>query len=178
MIYYNYHTGGNKMEYCSIEEAKEIVAVKYENALTQLGLHGRFDMPKIVWRPMGVRRAGCCNYSENKIELNSDYLKSKDWKAFLDDTPLHELAHAISWQLYDETGHKGAWKKISLMIGLAGNRCHNFSRPEGVKVTTRTRKRYTVRCACSEHIITSVKYNRMLKGTVYICSKCREKVTF
>ena len=161
------------MEYCSLEDAKEIVAIKFANAVNNLSLREKgFQMPTIVWRDMGVRRAGNCNYSENVITLNSNYLKSKSWKEFLDDTPLHELAHAITWQLFDETGHKAVWKSVCYSLGLRGNRCHNFSTPENVDVTKRKRKRYEANCPCMTHIITSVKYNRMLKGTRYICVKC------
>ena len=161
------------MEYCSLEDAKEIVAIKFANAVNNLRLIEKgFQMPTIVWRDMGVRRAGYCNYSKNVITLNINYLKSKSWKDFLDDTPLHELAHAITWQLYDETGHKAVWKSVCYSLGLRGNRCHNFSTPENVDVTKRKRKRYEANCPCMTHIITSVKYNRMLKGTRYICVKC------
>lgn len=162
------------MEYCNIEDAKEIVAIKYANAVNNLNLREKgFIMPKIVWRDMGVHRAGYCNYSNNEIHLNSNYLKSKNWKEFLEDTPLHELAHAISWQLYDATGHKEVWKSVCYSLGLRGNRCHNFEKPEDINATKRKRKRYSAHCSCMEHIITSIKYNRMLKGTRYICIKCR-----
>lgn len=161
------------MEYCSLEKAKEIVAIKYANALQELNLYDRFDMPKVIWKDMGVRRAGYCSYIENTITLNSNYLKSKDWQAFLDDTPLHELAHAISWQLYDTTGHKGMWRSVCHQLGLQGNRCHNFATPEGVDTNKRKRKRYSAHCSCGQHIITSVKYNRIQRGVDYICTRCK-----
>ena len=165
------------MEYCNIEDAKEIVAIKFANAVNNLRLREKgFQMPTIVWRDMGVRRAGNCNYSENVITLNSNYLKSKSWKEFLDDTPLHELAHAIAWQLFDETGHKQTWKNVCYQLGLNGNRCHSFEKPEGVKAIKRQRQKYTVGCSCSKYVITSVRYNRMLKGVDYFCRKCKEKV--
>ena len=161
------------MEYCNLETAKEIVISQFEKASNDLNLFERgFTMPKIIWRDMGVRRAGYCDYTHNQIHLNINYLKSKSWNEFLNTTPLHELAHAISWQLYDATGHKEVWKSVCYSLGLRGNRCHNFEKPEGVNVTKRKRKRYSAHCPCREHIITSVKYNRMLKGIRYICVKC------
>lgn len=166
------------MEYCTIDEAKEIVAIKYANAMNHLNLRSKgFIMPDIIWRDMGVRRAGYCDYTHNQIHLNTNYLKSKSWKDFLEDTPLHELAHAISWQLYDETGHKEVWKSVSYSLGLRGNRCHKFSIPEIENINKRRRKRYEATCPCMTHIITSVKYNRILNGkTTYVCVKCHGKL--
>ena len=167
------------MEYCTVERAREIVAEKFEAAVKKLNLIQRgFIMPTVVWRAMGINRAGSCNYTTNTIELNTNYLKSKSWEDFLADTPLHELAHAISFQLYDERGHKRTWKEVCYSIGLKGNRCHNFATPEDTVIVTRRRKRYIAHCGCGEHIITSVKYNRICKGTVrYVCRTCGEYVS-
>ena len=166
------------MEYCTVENAKIIVRQKYEKAKNDLRLAEKgFVMPNVVWRSMGVRRAGTCNYSTNTIELNSDYLKSKDWQRFLDETPLHELAHAISYQVYGEHGHKRVWKSVSISLGLKGNRCHDFERPEGVRVITRKRKTYSAYCPCGEHIISSVKYNRIMRGIDYICVRCKQRIS-
>lgn len=164
------------MSFCTIEKANEIVKAKFEKASLDLNLKCRgFVMPTVIWRAMGVRVAGYCNYTENKIELNTNYLNSTDWENFLDDTPLHELAHAISYQLYGDRGHKHTWKNVSYALGLGGNRCHHFSRPINPK-NTRVRKRYSAHCSCMEHIITSIKYNRIQKGLNYICKKCRTRL--
>ena len=161
---------------CTVEEAKAIVAIKFANADSLFGLKARgFVMPFVVWRPMGLRRAGLCNLASNIIELNTNYLTSKDWREFLDDTPLHELGHAICWQFYHNNGHNEQWKRITMQMGLKGNRCHNFAKPE-VVANTRTRKKYTVYCDCGSHTITSVRYNRMVRGATYYCRNCKCEV--
>lgn len=166
------------MDYCSLEKAKEVVAIKYAKAMEDLHLKERgFEFPTIIWRSMG-NRGGCCNYRSNVIELNTDYLKSKSWQDFLDETPLHELAHAISWQLFDARGHKKVWKNVCYQLGLAGNRCHNYAPPEGVVAKYR-KKRYIARCQCGNYyVVTSIIYNRMKKlGYIYTCRKCHGTLT-
>lgn len=164
------------MEYCSLDNAMTLVNVKIDKALNDLHLVEKgFKTPSIVWRDIGIRRAGTCNYNTNTITLNTNYLQSKDWENFINTTPLHELAHAIAFQFYFETGHKNKWKQICYLLGLLGNRCHNYSVPE--VEFKRKRKRYKAHCPCGmEHIITSVKYNRIKKGIGYMCVKCHGKI--
>lgn len=167
------------MEYCSIENARSYVEEKINTAIDNFKrTHSAvFEPPRIIWRAMGVRRAGYARYSDNSITLNSNYLRSKDWKDFLDDTPLHELAHIIAMKVYGEPGHKKMWKMVCYTLGLKGNRCHNFSTPEDVHIITRKRKTYKAHCECMEHTISSVKYNRIVRGTqTYICIHCRKRL--
>jgi predicted SprT family Zn-dependent metalloprotease len=166
------------MEYVSLEMAQQIVKKQYEEAYIKLSLKIKgFIMPVVVWRDMGRRRAGTACYGNNTIELNTNYLKSKDWEKFLYETPLHELAHHISYQLYDETGHKAVWKDVCYKLGLDGNRCHNFSTPEGVHF--RKQERIAVSCACEEgHTVSKTIYNRMKKGYRYRCCKCGKTLSF
>ena len=167
------------MDYCDLETAKKIVKAKITKAINDLNLlHKGFEIPTVIWREMGVRRSGICNNSSNVITLNSNYLKSKDWKSFLDRTPLHELAHAIAWQIYFAHGHNSIWKSICRSLGISDSRCHNFATPEIENANKYKRKRYEAHCDCMKHIITSVKYNRMKRGIKYICVKCRGELSF
>lgn len=167
------------MEYCNLETAKEIVKSQFTKAINDLNLLNRgFQIPTVIWKEMGIRRGGFCNYSTNVITLNTNYLKSKDWKQFLDCTPLHELAHAIAWQIYFSHGHNSLWKSICRSLGISDSRCHSFATPEIDNVDKWKRKRYEAHCSCRKHIITSVKYNRMKKGIKYICVKCHGELSF
>ena len=165
------------MERCSLEYAESLVADQFAKAEADLHLRSKgFVFPKVVWKAMGIHKAGYCSYTYNTITLNSNYLTSADWQQFLNETPLHELAHAISWQLYDEHGHKRVWKSVAMQLGLKGDRCHNFATPDNPK-GTRVRKTYTAHCPCMTHVITSIKRNRILNGTTnYICVKCHQRL--
>ena len=130
--------------------------------------------PSITWDVRGIRRAGFARYCDNSIHLNKAFLSSNSWKEFLDVTPLHELAHIISGNVYGERGHGRIWKNVCHELGLKGDRCHHYEQPDVVGIKTYLRKRYTAYCNCREHQLSSVKYNRILrKEQVYICKFCK-----
>lgn len=73
------------------------------------------------WDKRSKKRLGYCNYtyttiglSQSIIELN--LLNSNEIRAVI----LHELAHAITFVLYGETGHTKNWKEILIYIGGDG----------------------------------------------------------
>lgn len=88
-----------------------------------------FLQPTIMWRSMGTRVAGRCYLQKNVIELNKNYLSSIDYKEFLKYTVLHELAHAIAWQIFQEDGHGLPWKTVAKFIGDDGETRHNMAIP-------------------------------------------------
>ena len=166
------------MEYCTFEFAERMAHLKIANAISDLQMkHSNmkdFVFPVIVWKSLGINKAGLYTSYSNTITLNTNYLYSKDWDIFLERTPLHELAHAIVWQVYKMRGHNRVWKNVCNLLGISNSRCHSYSTPE--IENSRKRKRYNAHCSCRSHVITSVKYNRIIRGTNYICTKCHEKL--
>ena len=162
-------------KFISLEEAKKIVVEKYQEVLSKL--YPFLDMPTIEWKKIGSRVAGRTFYETNKIVLNENYLYSESYKEFLNETPLHELAHYINYQMFTLTGHNDTWRSICYQIGLNGNRCHGFSKPLNEESKKFARKYYEAKCSCRTHKISSVRYNRIKNGkTKYYCVYCNQNL--
>ena len=90
------------------------------HGLTAKGWTWGFDNAK--------RRAGACNYSRKRITIARGYaLVAKN--AEIEDTILHEIAHAIAGHA---AGHGPAWKAVARSIGCSAERCHTveFTAPK------------------------------------------------
>jgi len=66
-------------------------------------------------------RAGCCNYQTQVISLAHAYARAAP-DAAIDDTLLHEIAHALVGQAH---GHDQVWQAKAMALGCSGRRCHD-----------------------------------------------------
>lgn len=107
-----------------------------------------------------TKRAGCCNYRERVISLAHAYARSAT-DAEIDDTILHEIAHALVGK---EHGHNQVWRAQAIAIGCSGQRCHDvqFSPP-----------RYIVTCENACWVATA---ERRTRGAV--CKMCHGHVLY
>ena len=62
------------------------------------------------------RRAGICRISSKEISISRSHIKNNPLE-IIEDTILHEFAHAIAYELFAETGHGIKWKQIARDIG-------------------------------------------------------------
>jgi len=62
------------------------------------------------------RRAGLCRISAKEISLSISHIENNKIEV-IQDTILHEFAHAIAYELYSESGHGFQWKKVAKQIG-------------------------------------------------------------
>ncbi len=73
------------------------------------------------------RRAAACFYPAGhlpgKIELSVHFIERND-EARVDDTILHEIAHALAGQESGDRGHGEAWRAACVRIGAKPNRCY------------------------------------------------------
>jgi SprT protein len=72
-------------------------------------------------------RFGKCDYRRKQISL-SRYLVELNGEEEVQDTILHEIAHALAPR---GTGHGPVWRSLALSIGCNGRRCygHEVARP-------------------------------------------------
>lgn len=141
---------------------KRIYAV-YEKAES---IHGEcFKLPSISFKLKGCR-AGYVIPAYDKLVLNNDMLHTYGEK-FINDTPGHEAAHLIAYQLYGYgiEPHGKEWKKVMIEIcEQQPHRCHNFK--------VKTNNVYSCKCSSEIHISTT-KHNLILSGKKkYFCTKC------
>jgi predicted SprT family Zn-dependent metalloprotease len=100
-----------------------------------------------------TRRAGCCNYQTQVISLAHAYARAAS-DAEIDDTLLHEIAHALVGKAH---GHDQLWRAKAVALGCSGHRCHDvqFTPPRYIVtcvnacwVTTAERQRGAVCRTC------------------------------
>lgn len=75
------------------------------------------------------RRAGVCKLTEKEISISLKHIKNNSEETVL-DTILHEFAHAIAFELHQETGHGVYWKKIASKVGAKPKATGSFIVPE------------------------------------------------
>jgi len=110
-------------------------------ALQLLEQHQLFDWSFSFDR--ATVRFGCCHYQEKKITLSRILTKLNE-KKLVQDTILHEIAHALAGK---DAGHKKEWKKIAQDIGANPQRCYD------TREVRQPLKRYTATCpSCSQRI--------------------------
>lgn len=91
--------------------------------LMDLGWDFRLDNSK--------RRFGMCSPRKKLISISYQLSVNNYWNPdIVRNTVLHEIAHAIHWELYKEASHNWLWNRIALAIGCDGNRCFSSEEVE------------------------------------------------
>ncbi len=105
------------MNFKTIKEVEE-----YINSTVNFYLNKHRSNWKFEWFNR-KRVAGMCspdvntiNFSKVIFELNLSNEK------FIINTVLHEVAHAVDWELNGNIGHGPSWKKICLILGISSER--------------------------------------------------------
>ncbi|MDR1614497.1 MAG: SprT-like domain-containing protein [Campylobacteraceae bacterium] len=90
---------------------------------------------------------------------------------YIKDVLTHEFAHAIQMELFPKSKpHGREWKNI--IENLNGKPYKKTVIDYRLK-KSRTVKTYLYKCACSEHRITAVRHNKIIRNTmIYRCKKC------
>jgi SprT protein len=126
------------------------------------------DKPTIVYNLKGTK-AGTASI-QNVIRLNPVLLE-QNVDEFIQRTVAHELAHILSYKLYGTLAHDKYWKRVMVSFGVEPSRCHSYD----VSNVQRAKhiKTFIYKCKCKEHIITSIRHNKIVKnGTKYSCCHC------
>ncbi|OED40803.1 hypothetical protein ACH42_15650 [Endozoicomonas sp. (ex Bugula neritina AB1)] len=119
----------------------------------------------------GQALPGKCQLRFNPILLreNRDH--------FVKQTIAHEVAHLLAHELFGPRvqAHGKEWQAIMINVfGLPADRCHTYD-------TRRSSKRHWLyQCMCEGKTIplSTIRHNRVHKGTVYLCNQCRGPLQF
>lgn len=131
----------------------------YTLSANELGYRFEFDSAK--------RRFGACWYVAKKITLSMPLCKENLDKldTQIEDTMLHELAHAFCIHVYgikEGKGHGYNWQHIAKQIGCNGERCYKSSE------VNKPKSKYTLVCdSCGKE---TPKYKKVTRK--YACAKC------
>ncbi|MCP5408831.1 MAG: SprT-like domain-containing protein [Chromatiaceae bacterium] len=90
---------------------------------------------------------------------------------FIKQTVPHEVAHLVVAALHPHrtAPHGPEWRMVISFFGAEPKRCHNFQVDESV---IRRLPRFRYRCGCREHMLTSIRRNRIARGESYYCRHC------
>jgi SprT protein len=96
---------------------------------------------------------------------------SENGEAFIRQTVPHEVAHLVTRTLYGSRirPHGREWQSTMRLFGAVANRCHNFS-TQNVRI--KKMRYFPYRCSCRDHQLSTIRHNRSLAGTTYVCRNC------
>ena len=169
------------MEYISLEEAQKISLKDLKEMLKFYNEYwhpvvGAVELPILIWRKMGFNTAGRATYSSKEnnkkslIEMNINFLQSKDAKKFIHNTLAHELAHIIAFRDFNSRGHDRYWREVAYRLGDDGERLHDYSTPENKP----KKEYYQLTCKCGlTHEFTARRFKNVGR---YFCSKCHQNM--
>jgi SprT protein len=89
---------------------------------------------------------------------------------FLAETVPHEVAHVVTAVCHGRVRpHGHEWQAVMRWFGFARpQRCHRFQAPAG----GRRQRRWSYRCDCREHQLTTTRHHRAQRGLQYLCRSC------
>ena len=112
---------------------------------------------------LATSRAGVCRYAERRIDLSVSYCLAAT-RAEVEDTVLHEIAHAIVGPRHN---HDAVWKAKAREIGCAGERCHRVQH---------SMPKWIGECGCGQQWFRQTLQRRIM--TDRACAKCSGAITW
>lgn len=115
---------------------------------------------------------------QRQIRYNP-YIFGKYFEDNLVNTVPHEVAHYVTDMLYglrNVRPHGTEWQAVMHKLGAEPSvTCHYDL--EGIPL--KRQRRFSYRCDCSEHAISTVRHNRVQRGLGnYVCRRCRKPLVF
>jgi predicted SprT family Zn-dependent metalloprotease len=106
------------------------------------------------------------------IKINLWYVKK--YPEIFKNTCLHEIAHAVDKQLYNNLSHGRTWQMIMIELGASPKRVE-----DKVNIPDTRVYKYVYKCNCQKHYLSIKKHNKMKKNPrLYYCCKCHGDLKF
>tara|TARA_R100001594_G_scaffold147001_2_gene199297 strand:- start:881 stop:1321 length:441 start_codon:yes stop_codon:yes gene_type:complete len=108
---------------------------------------------------------GRCHYYKKKITLSKWYAELNEERE-IEDTILHEIAHALAWTHDKFKGHGKIWKDWAIKVGATPKACSkaNLAQPKN-------HYKYQQTCCGATY-----KRHRLRKNARYYCPKCKKSL--
>lgn len=139
-------------------------------------LLGERTMPRISFDLRG-QTAGQAGYLAWKLWFNKVLLAENE-DTFCRQTVGHEVAHLVAHELLvrahrpSERSHGATWARVMRAFGLVPERCHHY---DVTNAQVRKVERHPYHCACRTFELSSVRHNKVRKGTAqYKCRCCNQ----
>jgi SprT protein len=111
-------------------------------------------------------------HPDGRLEIRYNLqMASLQPERFLSETVTHEVAHLLTWLLHGRNArpHGPEWQSMMRFLGIESpRRCHDFRGGE----PARRQRRWSYRCACRTHHLSTTRHNRIQKGARYQCAAC------
>lgn len=132
----------------------------------------------ITWRKMGFTSAGKTikrggMFPEYHIEMNINYLYSKDAERFVKYTMIHELVHVIADVYNGSWGHNSTFYRFDVMFGGRGTRCCDYLTPDN---KPKDNKISFLCTHCGAKITLTPYMIQKCKTGKYVCSTCKTNI--
>lgn len=136
----------------------------------------RYDLRgRVAGQAVMARRRG----GQDSIRINGSMLAAHT-RAMVDETVPHEVAHIAIHRRFNSGGakrvrpHGPEWKALMTAFGVSADTCHNLPAQP-----SRRLRRFAYACGCPETVwLTSIRHHRALKGTVYQCKRCGQRLRY
>lgn len=86
--------------------------------------HGLIEQGWTLKFTPSQNRGGCCYHHKRLITISGPITELNPWEGFIEDTALHEIAHAL---VGPGVGHRREWKAMALRLGARPERCYSTS---------------------------------------------------
>ena len=153
----------------NLDELKTKCEQKIISALAEYNKRNntKFKVGLITWNNRLTSTAGVAHMMGLRIDLSTKLLKLNGMK-FVNDTPIHELAHIISYQKHTtrRVGHGIEWCNIMKELGATPSRTHRMKTHGTKKADTNTIKKWLVSRGLPAHIVDKPFSHR--NGDLYI----------
>jgi SprT protein len=128
---------------------------------------------RIEWNDRFTQRLGDANYSKMRIRLSVPLWERANAQE-REQVVAHEMCHIVASHKYGDhiKAHGGEWRACMMVAGYPPDRCHSVDRT-GLR---KTRKTCETRCGCGLHMVTPKVFGRVVKGSMYTCRRCNQKL--
>jgi SprT protein len=95
---------------------------------------------------------------------------------FIAETVPHEVAHVVTHVCHGRVApHGSEWQGVMRWFGFSSpRRCHSFHSD----TAGRTQRRWTYRCDCRQHQLSTTRHNRAQRGIDYLCRVCGSTLAY
>ncbi len=142
---------------CALPDVEALAGRLFARHKAQSGLDARWTFGF----DLSTSRAGICRQRAQRITLSVSYCL-RATRAEIEDTLLHEIAHAI---VGGEHGHDAVWRAKAREIGCTAKRCHEV---------VHTVARWVGACGCPEPWFRQRMSVKLRYGGR--CKKCRRPI--
>ncbi len=138
-----------------------------------------FSLPAVAFDLQG-RAAGMYRvHKRQRCIRYNPYIFAKYLADNLANTVPHEVAHYLTDMLYGLRNIRPHGREWQTVMGMLGAEPVVTCRYDLSGVPLRRQRRFSYRCACGPHAISTVRHNRVLSGSGrYVCRRCRSELVF